>query len=138
MVAGTIYTSLEGDDSGTGTATQPFQTLSRSLTAASQSDDIVLTCAASICVYSGASNAGLELTKSVSISGDASKTVVLDAMSSSRVLAVSGRSVTVGLERLSLRGGRALSGAALKIVDATVNMKACTVCVHLIGVSRVA
>jgi len=99
------------------------------MTQASANDVIELTCSQANCVFSGVLNTGLDVTKSLTIKAAAGKTVSLDAMSQNRVLSITG-SVTVVLENLSLVNGLAVSGAAVKIIDATATLTSCEVIIH--------
>ena len=128
MVAATIYASLEGDDGlGLGTAAAPYQSLSKCLLSAVASDTVVLDCAAAECVFRGTSNVGLSVTKTITVTAAAGKVVVLDGETISRVMDISGAGITVTLQNLSLRGGQADHGGALRVIDATVSLNMCKV-----------
>jgi len=121
-----LYTSLEGNDgTGDGTVGRPFLSVAKAIQQAAASDHIVLTCSASQCTFPVRSP-GLEVTKSLNIKADTAKAVVLDANLASRVLSIQG-SVTVAIENVDIIRGRASSGAALAVVNATVSLKSCTV-----------
>jgi predicted outer membrane repeat protein len=100
----TIYVSTVGNDSNTGSISQPVKTISAAIVKAVSGNKIIILPG----VYSGNGNCGLDIpSKSLTISGNDDITqVVIDCQLQNRVFSFNQTLAAVSIEKMTIKNGR--------------------------------
>ncbi len=121
-----IYVSPTGSDSGTGSSSDPYKTISKAVSVAKSGTTIFLYDG----TYSGSSNNNIRVLKSLNfVAMDNTLPTVIDGGGVNRLFSIGGN-ITVNFLGLTLQNGRAVNGSAISVYNAysitTVNIVNCT------------